>query len=365
VATDKRLSGLRTQEPKDLKGVTIAPLPHGIDIPTIEAVRESRFLELLGLDHLEDLSAVQVLLWQTPFVTETPATATVPVASAAPLGLTSDVDVVEEPVREANSSSATQKTERRRRAKANAKMTQLSTTRRLDDFRNQLKRYRTMLLTAEMRRQQQLVMTAWAALSARRRDATKQRQLGSQRRTYAERAIEANLDHERQLVLRSWSAVAADSLKARTHQQELDALRSSTSATTPYASTDSDCPLPPGLWNFATSAEVQTASQPPSYAEVANPAVEHSSSCGACLSGWGCLQHSVYSSKLFLAQRELGMKIGRGPPGLMLEEEAMEGPATHLRVAPVELQGKPTSARQLQRKQWRQKAAKQAKQMRS
>lgn len=340
LATQKALSGLRKHEHEGLNGVAFAPLPHGIDIPTIESTRTSRTLRLLGFEHLDSLGDAQVLLKQDAC----------------------EVDVIEDPPTEAKTFSGSlqtapsQKTEKRRRAKANAKVAQLSMAHRLDHAQKQLKKYQTIAAATEMRHQKQLVIRAWASMSARtRRDAAKQRQLSSQRRTYAVRAIQANLDRRQQLVLRSWSAIAADSQKTRVHQQELDALRSSNVATEQYSpiqfgSVDSDCPLPPGLWPMEDSGITDAKTNSPA----------QSTSCSACLGDWGCLEHAVYSSRLFLAQRELEMKMGRwsrGPPGLTLDKEATQVAFTHLRLAPVDNQAKVEIVRQTKTKQRRQRHA--------
>lgn len=357
LATEKALSGLRTPEHEGLKGVAVAPLPHGVDIPAIESTRTSTTLELLGFEHLGDLSAMQVLLRPDPIRAEVANPTKVPVAGVAPIDLTSEIDVVEEPPKEVKTSSGSPqnalslKTEKRRRAKTNAKMSQLLTARRLDDAQERLKKYLAMAAVFETSHQQQLVMRAWAAVSARsRQDAAQQRQLRRQARMYALRAMQANREHEQQLVLRSWSAVAADSRKANTHQQELDALYSSNITMEQYApiqfgSVDSDCPLPPGLWNEEGNGLIDV--------ETASP--HQSCSCDACLGDWGCLEHAVYSSRLFLAQRDLEKKIGRGPPGLIAPEEATEPQSVHLRLVPVEEQVRVVAARQAKKKQARQK----------
>lgn len=337
LGADKRFltsEPLPTAESEGVKELPCSRLPSAIDIPTLEAARVRTTLDLLGCEHIENLSSVHVKLNPLTFITET-EDCTVPLAGAAPLALTGDANVVEEPPKEVNMSG---KTEKRRRAKANAKLMHLSVARRVDDLQLQLKKYRTMAVLAEMRHQQQLVIRSWAAVSARqRRDVAKQKQLHRQRKMHAMKVIRAHLDHEQQLVLRSWSAVATDSLKARMHQREMDALR---------CSTDSDCPLPPGLFDIGTKPDLGM-----------EPTLENQrSGCTACLSSWGCLQHSVYYPQLFLAQRELGMKIDRGPPGLTLDENPVAAPSSHLRLASLSDEVKLVPDRKIQskiqRKKW-------------
>lgn len=354
-ATDRNsISGsVCIPEPEAAKETSFVPLPRGVDIPTVEAVKAGRTLGLMGFEDLEDLSSVSVKLRQFPICTETGACDTVPVAGAAPLGLISEAHIVEEPPRDAITSgcsqaAVSQKAEKRRRAKANTKLMQLSNMYRIGDLQQQLKKYRTLAVLAQMRHQQQLVIRSWAALSARqRRDVAKSKQLGSQRKKYALRAIRSHLDHEQQLVLRSWSAVAADSVKTRMHQMEINDLLHSNVPTQEHAPIVSDCPLPPGLWNVGTGPIV----------DMDENSQNQSSGCSACLSSWGCFQHSVYSSRLFLAQRELGMKISRGPPGLTLEEHPAHSLSTHLRLAPLNEQVKQASASKLQRKKGQMKQA--------